>query len=133
MASRADEVRERIADLSELIIAARKNLADLGEDGHPYAEFLKANLKATIEAVQRELARARNELQGARGLDAAAEILAKVKTQALEGRRAAKWAQTRAQAQHALERAIAQDAAEAILASANTRARKRKTRAKKRT
>ena len=131
MASRADEVRERIADLSELITAARKSLADLGEDGYPYAEFLRANLQATIKAVQRELARARNELQGARGLDAAADILDKVKTQAREARRAANWALAQAQAQRALERTAAQVAVQATLASTRRRAKKRKARGKR--
>lgn len=129
--SKANEVRERIADLSELITATRKTLADLGEDGHPYAKVLRANLQATIEAAQRERARAKGALDNARGLDAAAEILAKVNTQAREGRHTTKWAEMRAQTQRALERAVAQDAAAAILASASKRAKEQNARAKK--
>ena len=133
MTSRADKVRERIVDLSDLITAARKSLADLGEDNYAYAKFLRTNLRATIEAVQSELARAERELDGALGLDAAVEILANVKMQAREGRRTAKWAKPRAQTKLALKREVAQDAAKAILASATAKAKERMARAKKRT
>ena len=88
-----------------------------------------ANLRATIETVQRELDRSESGLDRARGLDVAADILAKVKTQAQKGRRTAGWAKGRAQ--KALGRAVAQDAAEAILTSAMMKARARKARAKK--
>jgi hypothetical protein len=134
--SRADEFQDRIADLSELMTAAQKNLAALAEDKRPYADTLTANLQTTIEAVQRELTRARKALDHAQGLDAAAEILAQVKTQAQERQRTAKWAEIRANAKWALERAAALDAAEAIMApiiaAAAAKNRKNKKNKKKR-
>jgi len=114
--SRADEFQDRIADLSELMTTAQKNLAALAEDRRPYADILTANLRTTIEAVQRELTRARKALDYAQGLDAAAEILAQVKTQAQERQRTAKWAEIRTNTKWALERGAALDAAEAIMA-----------------
>jgi hypothetical protein len=137
--SRADEFQERIADLSELMTAAQKSLAALGEDKRPHAQILTANLQATIETVQRELVRATRALDHAQGLDAAAEILAKVKTQAQERQRTAKWAEIRSHTQWALERAATLDAAEAIMApiiaaaaAKNKKNRKRKKSRKKR-
>ena len=114
--SRADEFQERIADLSELMTAARKSLAALGEDRRPTADILSANLRATIEAVERELARAKKALDHAQGLDAAADILAQVKTQVQERQRAVKWAEIRSNTKWALERAAELDTAEAIMA-----------------
>jgi hypothetical protein len=114
--SRADEFQERIADLSELMTAARKSIAALGEDRNPHAHILTANLQATIETVERELVRAKRALDHAQGLDAAAEILAQVKTQAQERQRTAKWAEIRSHTQWALDRAAALDDAEAIMA-----------------
>ena len=58
MTSRADGVQKRIADLSELIVAAQNDLAAFGEGGHPHANVRAANLQATIKTVQRGLARA---------------------------------------------------------------------------
>ena len=115
MTSRADEFQERIADLSELMTAAQKSLAALGETGHPHADIRAANLRATIETVRRELARAKRALDHAQGLNAAAEILAQVKTQAQERQRTAKWAEIRTSTRWALERAAALDAADAIM------------------
>ena len=139
MTSRADEFQERIADLSELMTAAQKNLAALGGDGRPHAQILTANLQATIEAVRRELARAKRALDHAQGLDAAAEILAQVKMQAQERQRTAKWAEIRSHTQWALERAATLDAAEAIMApiiaaaeAKNKKNKKAKKRGKKR-
>ena len=132
MVSRADGVREHIADLLELVTAARERLTALSKGGHPYTETLRANLQSTIETIQRELARARQRRQRARGLDTATEILAKVKTQALEGRQAKRLAQTKAQAQQMRERSIGErGAAEAIVSSANTKAKKRKVQPKR--
>ncbi len=125
MASRAVEVWEHIAGLSELMAAARKTLAELGDDDNPHTELQRANLKTTITAVERELVLARQSLQGARGLDAVADTLARLK----EGRLAA--GQTQTQGQKALDRTIAPDAVKAILTSANVRAKKRRPRKKK--
>ena len=122
--SRAEEVGERIADLSEMIAAARRTLADLGDDDRPSAELRRINLQATIKTLQRELVVARQSLQNARGIDAATEILANVKAQAREAWLAAHFAQPRAK--RARHRAIASQAVEAILSSANTRTRKPK-------
>ena len=58
MVAWADEIRGRLADLSELMTVAQQNLATLGED-ELYADVRAANLRATIEAVQRELDRAK--------------------------------------------------------------------------
>ena len=139
MTSRADEFQERIADLSELMRAAQTRLAALGEDARPHAQILSANLQATIETVRRELARAKRALDHAQGLDAAAEILAQVKTQAQERQRTAKWAEIRSHTQWALERAATLDAAEAIMApivaaaeAKNKKNKKRRKRKKKR-
>ena len=132
MASRADGVREHIADLLELITAARERLTALCKGEHPHAEVLRTNLQSTIETIQRELARARQRRERARSLDAAAEILAKVKTRALEGRQAERLAQTVARAQQMRDRAIGeQSAAKAILSSANTIAKKCKVQPKR--
>ena len=137
--SRADEFQERIADLSELMTTAQKNLAVLGEDSRPHAQILTANLRATIETVRRELARAQRALDHAQGLDTAAEILDRVKAQAQERQRTAKWAEIRAHTQWALERAAALDDAEAIMApivaaaaAKNKKNGRRKKRRKKR-
>ena len=86
MALKAEEVGAYIAGLSELIDAARKSLAELNEDNRPAAVFRRTNLHATIITVQRELGLARQSLQNARGIDAATEILARIKAQALEAR-----------------------------------------------
>ena len=114
--------------------AAQKNLAAISVDARPHVQVLTANLRATIETVQRELARAKRALDHAQGLDAAAEILAQVKTQAQERQRTAKWAEIRSHTQWALERAAALDAAEAIMApivAAAAAKNKKKKKAKK--
>lgn len=129
MGSKAEEVEERIADLSELIAAARRVVAELGEDDLPDLEFRRANLQATIVAVERELILAKQSLQGARGQDAAAEILTKVKAQALEGQSMAQFHRTRSHARRVLDHAIPSESAEAILLAANTKVKKRKARA----
>lgn len=129
----ADKVQERVADLLELMTAAQKNVTSLGMDQRDHANAVRANLRATIETIGRELARARQDLHRAAGLDSPAEILANLKTQARTGLQTAKWAKTRSQTQRALELAVAQEAAKAILGSAAASARKtkRNTRAKK--
>ena len=124
MASKPQEVEKRIADLSELMAAARNTLAELGEDDNRHAELRRANLQTTIAAVQRELVLARQSLQGARDLDAVSETIAKLK----EGRLAARAAQTRIEAHQTLDRPIASDAIKAILTSARTRAKNRRPR-----
>lgn len=124
MASKAPGIGERIADLSELMAAASKTLAELGEDDNPHAELRRANLQTTIMTVQRELVLARQSLQGARALDAAAETLARLK----EGRLAASSGQTRDRAQQTLDRTIPSDAIKAILTSASTKAKNRRPR-----
>lgn len=111
----------RMDALSELITAARVSLVGLGQDTHPMANMRRANLEATIEAVQRELARAKKALDQARSPAAAAESLAKVKTQIREARPAAKLARAK---DHDFDK----DAAEAILASATVKAKKQKRR-----
>ena len=126
MASRTEEVGKHIAELSELMAAARKTLAELGEDENPYTGLRRTNLQATIMTVQRELVLARQSLQGARDLDAAAEALTRLK----KGRLAARSGQTRTGARQVLDRTTASDAIKAILTSANTRAKNRRPRAK---
>src|SRR6201992_3481895 len=79
VASRAVEVGERIAGLSELMAAARKALAELGDADNPNARLRRANLQTTIATVQRELVQAQQSLQGTRGLDAVADTLARLK------------------------------------------------------
>ena len=116
MVALADEIRARIAGLSGLMADAQNNLAAFGEKGHPHADVLATNLRATIEAVQRELARAERALDRAQGLDAAVEILAKVRSQAQQGKREAKWTEIQANAKWAQERAAMLDAADAIMA-----------------
>jgi hypothetical protein len=117
VASRAEEIWERIAGLSDLMAAAKKTLVELGEDDNHHTELRRANLQTTIMTVQRELVLARQSLQGARELEAAAETLASLKT--------------RSRAQQALDRTIPPDTVKAILTSATARARHRRARSKK--
>ena len=124
MASEASGIVERIADLSELMAAARKTLAELGEDHNPHTELRRTNLQATIMTVERELVRARQSLQGARALDAAAETLARLK----EGRLAVTSGQTRNRAQQTSDRTVASDAIKTILNAAITNAKNRNPR-----
>ena len=131
MASRVEDIGEYIAGLSELMAAARKTLAELGDDDNSYTELRRANLRSTITTVQRELAFARQSLQGAHDRDAAATTLAMLKTQAMEGRLAARSGQPRTHTQQALDRTTPSDAIKAILTSASTRAKDRRPRAKK--
>jgi len=72
--------------------------------------------------VQRELGIARQSLQGARELDAAAETLARL----MEARLAAAAGQTRKRAQQTLDRTDASDAVKAILTDAIKKAKNRK-------
>ena len=119
MTSKSTGIGERIADLSELMAAARKTLAELGDGDHPHTKLRRANLQATITTVQRELQYARQSLQGAGDLDAAAEILTRLK----EARLAAISDHART-----LDRNIPSDAIKAILTSANTKAKSRRAR-----
>jgi len=117
VASRAEEIWERIAGLSDLMAAARKALVELDEDDNHHAQLRRANLQTTIATVQGELVLARQSLQGAQELDAAADSLA---------------LKTRSRAQQALDRTEPTDTIKAILTSATARAKDRKIRAKKR-
>jgi len=117
VASTAEEIWERIAGLSDLMAAARKALVELGEDDNHHAQLRRANLQTTIATVERELVLARQSLQGAQELDAAADSLA---------------LKTRSRAQQALDRTEPTDTIKAILTSATARAKDRKARAKKR-
>lgn len=126
-----EDIGEYIAGLSELMAAARKALAELGEDDNSHTELRKANLQSTITTVQRELGLARQSLQGAHDRDPAATTFAMLKTQAMEGGVAARSGQPRTHTQQALDRTAPSDAIKAILTSASTRAKDRRPRAKK--
>lgn len=127
MASSTKEVAKRIAGLSNLMADARRALAQLGENDNADIKLRRANLQTTITTVQRELVLARQWLQGARDLGAAAEPLA-----GLEGRLEARSGQIQARAQLALDRTIASDAIKEILTSATTSEKNRRRRGKKR-
>jgi len=115
--ARAEEIWERIVGLSDLMAAAKKTLVELGEGDDRHTALRRANLQTTITTVQRELALARQSLQGARELEAGAETLAGLKT--------------RSWAQQALDRTVPPDPVKAILTSATARAKHRKARSKK--
>jgi hypothetical protein len=117
VASRTEEIWERIAGLSDLMAAARKTIVELGEDDNHHAQLRRANLQITITTVQRELVLARQSLQGAQKLDAAVDSLA---------------LKTRSRALQALDRTEPRDTIKAILTSATARAKDRKAGAKKR-